>query len=270
MAKMNTLFRKGYLLAGVTMAANMFIINEMKATDTTLTTNIKKTREPEEENNTDRIFLYTDDIDQEDKDGKAPETQPKQNIMDKVLSKVLYWENPINLIGGAVFSVANNYFKWCDYNPGKYWQFGCLGWRSKKFLNGVLQFEVNFVNLGRGAFWLIATLFGSYEYLKQKKDPKELTSTAAVIMNYTWTYDTMGHILFYLLSSLQGFVSTPLAIHISNFSIAISLDSILWVLASGLSTIVRGKKKKNEEDSIFNLLEKGETENNNQEGNDIN
>ena len=31
MAKVNTLFRKGYLLAGVIMAANMFVVNEVKA-----------------------------------------------------------------------------------------------------------------------------------------------------------------------------------------------------------------------------------------------
>ena len=31
MANMNTLFRKGYLLAGVVMAANMFIVNEVRA-----------------------------------------------------------------------------------------------------------------------------------------------------------------------------------------------------------------------------------------------
>ena len=31
MANMNTLFRKGYLLAGVIMAANMFVVNEVKA-----------------------------------------------------------------------------------------------------------------------------------------------------------------------------------------------------------------------------------------------
>ena len=31
MANMNALFRKGYLLAGVIMAANMFVVNEVKA-----------------------------------------------------------------------------------------------------------------------------------------------------------------------------------------------------------------------------------------------
>ena len=31
MAKVSTLFRKGYLLAGVIMAANMFVVNEVKA-----------------------------------------------------------------------------------------------------------------------------------------------------------------------------------------------------------------------------------------------
>jgi hypothetical protein len=31
---MNTLFRKGYLLAGVVMAANMFVVNEVRAMKT--------------------------------------------------------------------------------------------------------------------------------------------------------------------------------------------------------------------------------------------
>ena len=33
MANMNILFRKGYLLAGVMMAANMFVVNEVRAMD---------------------------------------------------------------------------------------------------------------------------------------------------------------------------------------------------------------------------------------------
>ena len=41
MAKVNTLFRKGYLLAGVIMAANMFVLNDMKAMDENNENNIK-------------------------------------------------------------------------------------------------------------------------------------------------------------------------------------------------------------------------------------
>ena len=54
MAKVNTLIRKGYLLAGVMMAANIFVVNEMKAME-----NDEKNEEKEEEdkNNKKKFFF---------------------------------------------------------------------------------------------------------------------------------------------------------------------------------------------------------------------
>ena len=227
----NTNFKKIYLLAGVIMAANMFVGNEMKATDTTLTTNIQEKREPEEENNTDKIFLYTDDIEQEDNDEKAPGAQPKSNILDKLLSH----ENAFNLFGGLVSSGFNNYLKWWDYNPGMYCKPVWLGWRSKRFLYGVLQFEVNF-NVVRGILWLIPGVFGLMQYIKKKEHSIIFKSTAGLIAIKTLNKGEKINInnkanigIFYFIIFLfQGFGSIPLTLHFSNFSISISLDSMIW------------------------------------------
>ena len=77
----------------------------------------------------------------------------------------------------------------------------------------------------------------------------DLKNTAAVFMasviTKKWRNGPSGKILFFFLSNVQGFVSAPLAIHFSNFSISISLDSILWGLVK-ISTIFM-KNKRNEE-----------------------
>ena len=221
----NTLFKKVYFLAGVVMAANMLVVNEIRASD-------------------------------EEEEGKIVEDQNNSNSSGKKASPlknglkfVLTFENYFNFFGTLALSVANNYFKWWDYNPGGYLnlRIGCLGWRSKSFLNGTSQFEIT-LNLGRGAFWMIATFFGSNDYLKGKIIIGSLTNTAAVIMASVitegWENGPRGKILFFFLSSLQGFVSMPIAIHISIFSIAISLDSIIWELVSGLLKIVRVNMEK--------------------------
>ena len=132
MAKLSTLIRKGYLLAGVMMAANMFVVNEMKAMK-------------DENNNIDNEKIIIPGKKDKDKDALS---------LEGVLNFVLSWENTINLIGGAVFSGANNYLKWCDYNPGSYWQLGCLGWRSGRHIKDIFQIGIN-LNLGRGILWLI-------------------------------------------------------------------------------------------------------------------
>ena len=162
MAKVNTLFRKGYLLAGVMMAANMLVVNEVKAMI------------PENENNTNNKtsdFIKTTkgqellriNTDPNYFKKKASETQFVQFFLDKVLS----YENIINLIGGTAFSVANNYLKLWNYDAGRYREFGCFGWRSGRLIKGIFQFDIN-LNLGRGGFWTILGFISIISNEKQK------------------------------------------------------------------------------------------------------
>ena len=121
---------------------------------------------------------------------------------------------------------------------------------SKRFLNDIFQFDIN-LNWGRCVFWLIATIFESYKYIKGRTSPIELTCTAAVIMNSimdnSWINNHVDLRLFFFLSSLQGFVSMPIAIHISNFSISVSLDSIIWgIMGIFLGKILEARIKKEE------------------------
>ena len=204
MAKVNMLIKKGYLLAGVIMAANMFIVNEVKATD--------------EENN-DNIL----NTNEKNKNSSI------SHILDTASEFILLWENTINLAVGFVFSSVNNYFRWWDYNAGSYRKLGCFGWRSGRFLKDYLQFEVN-LNVGRGILWLIP---GACDFiissLLQQKDPAFFTAIHIAQRIKEKKYgDTAIMTTVFLVFLLQGFVSMPLAIHISNFSIAISLDSIFW------------------------------------------
>ena len=209
MANMNTLFRKGYLLAGVMMAANMFVGNEMKATD-----------------NRERINM--DENTEKNEEGKDKDASSIESVLNFVLSR----ENTINLIGGVVFSGANNYLKWWDYNAGSYCnlRIGCLGWRSKKFFD-IVQVDIN-LNVGRGISWLIP---GTYNFIKACKanNDDEEKYTKPLYFSYLVgdlfdgeSYASLAAFIAVFL--IQGFVSVPLAIHISNFSIAISLDSMLW------------------------------------------
>ena len=241
MSSIKMLIRKGYLLAGVIMAANMYIVNEMRATE-----NAKEQK--------DALYATISSEDQKDSN-KIVNFASFSNCV------LLHYENYINLIGGAVSSWANNYFQWWNYNPGIYGKLGCFGWRSGKFLKDIFQFDIN-LNIGRGVLWLIATFIGSYEYLK-KGDPRGLTATAAVIINSYMNikkriihYFVKDWILFFFLSSVQGFISVPLAIHISNFSIAISLDSILLASVGKFLSLVDGTEKeenKNEREFYINL-----------------
>ena len=112
MAKVNTLIRKGYLLAVVVIVANMFIGNYMKAME------MEK----------DKL------IDDKDRNGFKEIKMEKENSDSSetqsmyILNKVLTYENTINFFGGLFFSVANNYLKLWDYNPGGYWnlRIGCF------------------------------------------------------------------------------------------------------------------------------------------------
>ena len=245
MVNMNTLFRKGYLLAVVMMAANIFIVNEMKAS-----------------NKKDGNEIEIIDVDQDSSINTGEKASPLKNGLKFVLT----FENYFNFFGTLALSVANNYTKWWDYNPGWYGQFGCFGWKSKRFLYDVVQFEFNF-NLGRGAFWLIATCFGSYEYIKGTKEPKELTNTAGLIMLKILTEineknKTSFCVFYFIFSSLQGFISLHLTLHISNFSISISYDSIIW---GGIGMYLGRNDRKEEINTkpIFFNFEESKNNNNN-------
>ena len=218
MANMSTLFKKGYLLAGVIMAANIFVVNEVRAME-----------EDNEFNN----------IKREEENKNALSLEGVLNFVDWVSYHVLSYENTINLIGGAVFSGANNYLKWWDYNPGKYSKLGCFGWRTKK-LFGMLQLEGN-LNIGRGISWLIPGAYNVIKFFiknKENDDYVECLHVSYLVTNFISNKGIIALILSFL---IQGFVSVPLAIHISNFSISISLDSIVWM---GIGYILELKVKK--------------------------
>ena len=239
MVKVNTLIRKGYLLAGVIIAANMFAVNEMKATD-------------------DKSNTSIDDNMEQEGGEKEKERDKNASSLESVLNFVLSRENTINLIGGVVFSVANNYLKLWDYNPGSYCNLrnGCLGWRSKKFFD-IVQVDINF-NLGRGGFWLITGAYNFIKFFTVNDYEKEgyvspLHFCFLVACRFGKSSDTIALILSFL---FQGFVSAPLIFHISNFSIAISLDSILWaVIGKILELKVKEELEKKEKlEAIYNAI----------------
>ena len=197
---MNTLFRKGYLLAGVIMAANMFVVNEVKATEEGKKIEIADEKEIEEE---------------QEKSGA-------QDFLDIVLS----YENTINLVGGTVSSVANNYLKWWDYDAGRYLKLrnGCLGWRTKKFFD-IVQVDIN-LNVGRGISWVILGAYNCAKFIKDEMGNIDYGKYIHVSFLVSGHFSSKS--VFIGIFLIQGFVSAPLIFHISNFSIAISLDSILW------------------------------------------
>ena len=244
MVFMNELIRKGFLLAGVVMAANMFAVNEMMASSspspapigyqaTSQTMNPPSIYPSYNSNNINQNFP---ELNIKEENTGAPEVQPKEKFSDILLYNLLSWEKPINFIGTLFFSIANNYFKLWDYNPGKYRKLGCRGWRSKRFLNGILQLEVN-LNTVRGAFWLIPHIINIKQFLTMKKKlKKEENAKITISATFFW-------VSFFIHGILTGFVSIPLAIHISNFSISISLDSLIW----GVAGMILDLKLKNEQ-----------------------
>ena len=247
----NTLFKKVYLLAGVVMAANMFVVNEIRAT------------------NTDGPQFETKEKEKTDENQKGPSV-PGTNILDRLLSH----ENIINLIGEAVFSGFNNYLKWWDYNPGWYGQFVWFGWRSKRFLNDMLQFEVN-LNVVRGILWLIP---GSYNFIKgircDKDQNMENYFKPLYVSNLAACCFEDGPIQIIALIGvflIQGFVSMPLTFHLFNFSISLSLDSIIWAgvgkflekkIENELKKKHKPQKEKNDENNL-NANKRGNNEGDN-------
>ena len=229
MVNMNTLFRKGYLLAGVVMAANMLVVNEMKAMET---------RDPEidEQNLQGQIPVFTKK--------KEGDHKKKQGPLDILLSG----ENYFNLFGTLALSCANNYFKLWDYNAGGYLnlRIGCLGWRTKKFFDTV-QLDFN-LNLGRGALWTILDFIslcfrGEQKtvamYVEHKAKLNKLTKEARLAA-------------YFFITFLQGLISAPLTVHIAkfDFSISLSIDSIIWEIVRQVCW-----KKHHSEEDIVNLEE---------------
>ena len=248
MVKVSTLFKKGYLLAGVVMAANMFAVNEMKASNSknneednpeTLQVDLKQQLLDKQNQQMENHAENTNsDKEEEKKDGEGD--QKKQGPLDRLLS----YENIINLFGTLALSGANNYFKWWDYNAGSYCnlRIGCLGWRTKKFFD-IVQLDFN-LNLGRGAIWLIPHIINlimiktkaKKENTEEKKQNEEENDAKSGSNASPW-------VSFLFKGILQGLISIPLTFHISNFSIAISLDSMLW---AGIGFFL-DKGKNNEE-----------------------
>ena len=175
---------------------------------------------------------------------KDKEVDPKKQ---SPLGILLYYENYINLIGGTVSSVANNYFKLWDYNAGGYLnlRIGCLGWRTKKFFD-IVQVGIN-LNLGRGISWVILGAYNFIKFFTVKDEQKE----GYVIPLYfsflvaNFIEDPLAfNIALIAVFLLQGFLSIPLTFHISNFSISISLDSMIW----GITGFFLDKGKNNEKE----------------------
>ena len=79
MVKVSTLIRKGYLLAGVLMAANMFVVNEVKASSETKNLNNNET--------TEKKYIIDSDEKSITKDVKIEGEENKKN---KVLSTNYY------------------------------------------------------------------------------------------------------------------------------------------------------------------------------------
>ena len=239
MASINTLFRKVYLFAGVIIAANIFIGNEMKAMDKDQLNNqiLQDLDAPSvyPSYNDSNINQNFQGINIKGENSDSSGTQYVQLFLKKLLS-----QNGLNLIGGAVFSVANNYLKWWDYNPGKYFKLVWFGWRSKRFLNGVLQFEANF-NLGRGIGWSIPNIILLLIRVKRLKENGESVTIY-------WSR-------FFFSTILRGFTSMPLTFHISNFSISVSLDSIIWwgIIDNILNPYVIEAKKANTDENEENI-----------------
>ena len=226
MVNMNTLFKKAYFLAGVMMAANIFVGNKMKAMETKQPMSSKKNDLNTNQLNIKLIEEKIQPGEQNNSDSPGKNTSPLKMGFNFVLSH----ENVITLFGGLAFSCVNNYLKWWDYNPGTYCKFVWFGWRSKRFLYDVVQFELN-LNLVRGISWSILHIINFIMMKKLKKGKKSVVPSL---------------VGFFFKDILRGFTSMPLTFHISNFSISFSLDSIIW---AGVDYILkpRGEEvKKNE------------------------
>ena len=258
MANMNTLIRKGYLLAGVIIAANMFIVNEVRASNMP-----QKETENDPKKDQKKYEQETLDIDIE---GKINPSATQAGPIATLLGKKVF----INFLGTFAVSCLNNYFNLWDYKSGKYldWKFGFFGWRTKRFLNDYLQLEVN-LNVYRGLGWGILHIVNLLKTKPEKGNEmsldnikmEEIEETKKENTNENKTLNKNGigfekapktdnfNFKNFIFSCAPGFISAPLTIHISkfDFSISISIDSILWI---GIGKILdRTKEVKDGKDS---------------------
>ena len=266
--KIPTLIRKGYLLAGVVMAANMFVVNEVKA--------MKDENKKEEKKDTDSPDLIKDNTEENN-----VQTEQKIEIENsfyigpcKYIGFLLQWENTINLVGGALFTFANGLYNFYEDKPSFYFDGLFAGWNSIPFARGYLQFCPN-INLGRGIFWLViyyaqtslmrtfrtiikenlvgkevrenfasffadhylSCLFGEYTpfFIANKLVKNMKGNNEKKYKNYDFIKS--------LLRIVQNFVSVPLIIHLtSRFSISIAFDSIMWMVVTHF--VINDKSKK--------------------------
>ena len=226
MASVSTLIRKGYLLAGVMMAANMFVVNEVRAMEENQEKkDMLETNNPEIKNEQNINKNENEGSDESGSKAKGSATQAE--TLATLLEKKVF----INFLGTFAVSCLNNYFNLWDYKSGKYldWKFGFFGWRTKRFLNDYLQFEVN-LNVYRGLGWGILNIV---DYEKKAKSQNKISK---------------GHLIF---SIVTGFISMPLTLHIFNFSIAISIDSIVY----GVVEMVNNRWGKNKNSDVKGIEE---------------
>ena len=271
----NTLFKKVYFLAGVVMAANMFIVNEMRAMEEN-----NMTAPPTTDTNPELNIQNKEILQEKDKN-----TEQKIEIENsfyigpcKYIGFMLQWGNTINLIGGAIFTFANGLYNFYENKPSFYFDWLFAGWNSNPFAKGYLQFCPN-INLGRGIFWLViyyaqtkimrtfrtiikenlvykevnenfasffadhylSYLFGEYTpfFIANKLVKNMKGSNEKKYKNYEF--------IRILLRLLQNFVSVPLIIHLtSKFTISIAFDSIMWMVVTHF--VISDKSKKTMKD----------------------
>ena len=258
MVKVNTLFRKGYLLAGVLMAANMFVVNEVKASEDPS----EKKKEEEKDTDSQKDNTEEDNV----------QTEQKIEIENsfyigpcKYIGFLLQWENTINLVGGALFTLANGLYNFYENKPSFYFDGLFAGWNSNPFARGYLQFCPN-INLGRGILWLVTyyaqTLLmplycGNIIKALRTRGVEDKTIKNFVGRYFFYLFNEYTPIAIglklkgkmkcdnsekkykifsffqILLRLLQNFVSLPLIIHLtSEFTISIAFDAIMWMVVT--------------------------------------
>ena len=138
------------------MAANMFVVNEIKAME-----------QVEGDNNNNSINLGESILIEDNNENVS------WNKYVRVFPLIsLYCENVINFITMLLVSGFNNYFKLYKYSAGKFRvDYGWFWYRTKRFLNGILQFEVCLNVVGKGIPWLIPGIFGLIDYIKLEEYP---------------------------------------------------------------------------------------------------
>lgn len=259
MASVNMVIRKGYLLAEVVMAANMLVVNEMKAMK-------EETNENNEEKN------------QNNKQFDEVGDGEKINI-DFYFAKCEYigfltmWKNTINLVGEALFTFANGLYNFYDNKPSFYFDYYFAGWNSNPFAKGYLQFCPN-INFGRGIFWLVMGYLTTYllnSYCEEirngttnKNARHNVTAYFITFKDYTpWAIGSKlcnimqmeGNNLYFIyhfIRLLQNFVSIPLIINFtSKFTISIAFDSIIWIVMSHFTKKGKNTKKYRNKLKIF-------------------